>query len=84
MLSELTDKASYKLKANKLMNQLAQGHACQRNNVSKPVMLHQHLMDNFSYSDTKEEKMKKAKAAPFKVNPYQNKKKGEMQMNYYF
>ena len=84
VLIELKDKVSYDMKANKLMNQFAQGHACQRNNISKPVMLQQHLMDNICATDSKEAKMKQAKAAPFKVNPYQNKKKGEMQMNYYF
>ena len=84
VLGELKDKVAYKAKANKLMNQHAQGHAWQRNNVSKPMMLQQHIMDNICATDSKEEKMSKAKAMPFKVTPYQNKKKGEMQMNYHF
>ena len=65
------------------MNQLAQGHAWQRNNVSKPDMLQQHLLENVCATDTKEEKHKQADAMPFKANPYQNKKKGAMQMKFY-
>ena len=83
VLGELKDKVTYQAKANKLMNQFAQGHAWQRNNVSKPLMLQQHIMDNICVNDTKEEKFSKAKAMPFKANPYQNKKKGETQMKYY-
>ena len=84
VLAELKDKTSYVSKGNKLMNQLAQGHAWQRNNICKPAMLQQHIVDNTSELDSKEEKLSKAKANPFKANPYQNKKKGAMQMNYYF
>ena len=83
VLAELKDKVTYKAKANKLMNQFAQGHAWQRNNICKPVMLQQHIMDNICATDSKEEKQKQAKSAPFKANPYQNKKKGEMQVFYH-
>eukprot|EP00800_Vazella_pourtalesii_P016033 TRINITY_DN449_c0_g1_i1.p1 TRINITY_DN449_c0_g1~~TRINITY_DN449_c0_g1_i1.p1 ORF type:complete len:314 (-),score=75.67 TRINITY_DN449_c0_g1_i1:118-1059(-) len=84
VLGELKDKVAYKAKGNKLMNQYAQGHAWQRNNISKPMMLQQHLMDNDIFTtDTKEEKEKKVSAMPFKATPYQNKKKGMMQMGYH-
>ena len=84
VLAELKDKTSYVSKGNKLMNQLAQGHAWQRNNISKPAMLQQHIVANTSELDSKEEKFSKMKKVLFQTSPYQNEMQSKMQVGYHF